>query len=66
MVAGARELSAMAGGVEAKAEKITQANTITQPSRQMAGVAFKKATPMLLEGCPAKTGQGDGRDGRRQ
>ena len=28
-------LAAIAGGVDAKPEKITQANTITQPSRQM-------------------------------
>lgn len=31
-----RVRQARAGGAEAKAEKITQANTMTQPSRQMA------------------------------
>jgi hypothetical protein len=36
MVAAARVSSAMAGGVEAKAEKMIQAKTMIQPSRQMA------------------------------
>lgn len=36
IVAAASVSSAMAGGAEANAEKITQANTMTQPSRQIA------------------------------
>ena len=59
MVAGARELSAMAGGVEAKAGKITQANTITQPLQADGGVALEKGHANAAGGLSREARQRD-------
>ena len=51
MVAAARVSSAITGGVEAKAEKITQASFAGQPSSSI-GIAFLKTyAAICLEGC---------------
>ena len=52
--------SEIAGGVDAKTENITQDNTITNPSRQIAVKDLRNAFPTLLVGSPAKLAKGSG------
>lgn len=48
------------GGVDANLLNITQAIIMIAPSRQTAAYDFRKLTPILCVGCPAKVESGIG------